>query len=174
MQNAKLFGLCFIFTIFGYQLANIPPIHDHFHPDEAKVAITEPVNCPTQVEKTPIEAPKCEPIVRIVNSCKRKSHKPHGDFNIVDSTDSIQPEKQNITQIDQPKEEMNNIVFLKADYGYDNAIGFAQVGNVGYAFPNKGVSVGVEYGRRIFDNYWINGEVNVRGDLSVGIGRSFK
>jgi hypothetical protein len=173
MQNAKYLLSCLVFLILGIVLSYSSPMLDYFHPTKI-VTVTLPAP-PPEVIKQIIEVPAfCDTVVKYVSSCKKeKSEKVISDVLVKDesmnnSAHSISSKSDQI-----PVKESANLVFLRADYGYNSHLGFYQNGDSGYAYPNRDITVGIQYDRKFSEKIWGTGSINLRGDFDLGIGYGF-
>ena len=72
------------------------------------------------------------------------------------------------------EKQSNNIIFVKSDYGYSGKIELREINSNLYSVPVKEAMLGLEYQRRIKNDVWGSFGANVKGNVSLGIGYSFK
>lgn len=174
MKNLKIVILCVGFTLLGFEIANHFKFNDFFYSDDAKVPAIQIAKCEPQIVKEVVEVSKeCVPVIKEINVCSHRSHKSK-DFEQKDATLSAVVDSKVSYSSNNNEDPTDSIIFMTGSYGYNGSIGFTQVGSVGYAFPNKSVSLGLQYNQRIYNSFWGYAGINLRGDTSVGLGYKLK
>ena len=71
-------------------------------------------------------------------------------------------------------EAVNNIFSAYASYGPSGNLLNQQYGNINYAVAQIDATVGFQYQRRVYNNWWGLAGADLHGNYNLGIGYSFK
>lgn len=162
MKRLKKLLKVLFFVIFGFCLAIL--LLDKY-PSEELQSTCEPKIIEKEVIREKIVEVPVEKIIyrtKKVETIKEVFVEKASSFNV-----SSQEGPEPTTQI-------NNMIVIKADSGYNGKSRFLMSGPNVYIVPEKDISMGGEWQHRIYDNVWGAVGATLRGNFNLGIGYSFK
>ena len=134
---------------------------------------------PKEVVKPMVPPPVVKPVEvkKVLDQCIDDSLPKENPVTApISPVQNVQPQNSTPVVNDTPTTTtttitQNNTIFVTTDYGPSGNL--ANLLNQG-SNTGRDLTFGLQYQRRVYDDYWLSAGANLRGNVNLGIGYSFK